>query len=471
MPGTRVLHWFRNDLRLRDNSALAAGAGEAGSLIAAFVFDPRILRSPRVGAPRVRFLLDCLERLSRDLEVRGVALLVRRGVPEREIPRLLRETQAQVLAFNRDTTPFARRRDAAVRAAAARLGVRTLECKDRVVFEAAEVRTRAGGPFSVFTPYARAWRQQLERDPQPPRRAPRLPASGGRLRGDPLPTAAALGFGGDATRLPAGGEAAARRRLRAFLAGPIARYAQDRDRPAVDGTSRLSPYLRFGAISPRECLAQAREAVACEPRLAGGAEKWIDELVWREFYAAVLEENPRVLRGAWRRELARIRWNRDPAAFAAWCEGRTGYPMVDAGMRQLRETGWMHNRARMIAASFLVKDLLLDWRLGERWFLQRLVDGDPASNNGGWQWSASTGSDAAPYFRIFHPVAQGERFDPDGAYVRRWIPELARLPGASAHRPWQAAAPPRGYPAPIVDHAERREQALERYRAARKGAT
>jgi deoxyribodipyrimidine photo-lyase len=465
----RALHWFRNDLRLRDNTALAAAAASAGSLVAAFVLDPRILGSPRTGAPRVRFLLDCLARLSRDLEARGVALLVRRGAPEREIPKLLRETRAGVLSFNRDTTPLAKRRDAAVRAAAARLGVRVVERKDRVVFEAGEVRTRAGGAYSVFTPYARAWHRKLEEEPQPPRRVPRLPPSGRGLRREALPTAAALGCGGDGTRLPAGGEAAARRRLRAFLAGPIARYAQDRDRPAMDGTSRLSPYLRFGAISPRECIAQAREAAACEPRLARGAEKWIDELVWREFYAAILEENPRVLTGAWRRELARIRWNRDEPAFAAWCEGRTGYPLVDAGMRQLRETGWMHNRVRMIAASFLVKDLLLDWRQGERWFLQRLVDGDPASNNGGWQWSASTGSDAAPYFRIFHPVAQGERFDPDGAYVRRWVPELARLPGARAHRPWQAPELARAYPAPIVDHAERREQALERYRAARKG--
>jgi len=282
-----------------------------------------------------------------------------------------------------------------------------------------------------------------------------------------LPAAAALGFGGDATELPGAGEAVAARRLRRFLAGAVARYPARRDLPAADGTSRLSPHLRFGAISARECVHEALEAAAAEPRLARGVERWVDELVWREFYAALLEREPRVLREPQRREYARVAWDRDPRALAAWREGRTGYPIVDAGMRQLHATGWMHNRVRMLAASFLVKDLLLDWREGERWFLERLVDGDPASNDGGWQWCASTGTDAAPYFRIFDPSAQGERFDPQGRYVRRFVPELRGVPDRFVHRPWEAPRPPRGYPAPIVDHAQRRELALERYRAAR----
>jgi deoxyribodipyrimidine photo-lyase len=284
-----------------------------------------------------------------------------------------------------------------------------------------------------------------------------------------LPSARQLGIRDDRTELPTGGEAAARRRLRRFLEQVVARYPEDRDRPAVDGTSRLSPHLRFGTLSARDCVHEAFEAAAAEPRLGRGVEKWVDELVWREFYAAVLESEPRVLREPQRREYAGMVWDEDPRALAAWREGRTGYPIVDAGMRQLLATGWMHNRVRMLAASFLVKDLLLDWRHGERWFLQRLVDGDPASNDGGWQWCAGTGTDAAPYFRIFNPVSQGERFDPEGVYVRRFVPELRGVPDRLVHRPWEAPRPPAGYPAPIVDHAERREEALERYRSARGG--
>ena len=239
--------------------------------------------------------------------------------------------------------------------------------------------------------------------------------------------------------------------------------------PAQDATSRLSPYLRFGAISIRACFREAREAAADDVRAARGIGKWLDELVWREFYAAILASFPHVLRGAFRREYDGVRWDDDPRGFGAWCEGRTGYPFVDAGMRQLRETGWMHNRVRMVVASFLAKDLLIDWRRGERFFLQRLVDGDPASNDGGWQWAASTGTDAQPYFRIFNPVAQGLRFDPDGVYVRRYVPELARLAGAAAHAPWKSPGAAADYPAPIVDHAERREEALARYREVRTG--
>jgi hypothetical protein len=220
-------------------------------------------------------------------------------------------------------------------------------------------------------------------------------------------------------------------------------------------------------LSPRACVAAAREVAAREPRLAAGASKWLDELVWREFYAAILEEHPRVLRHSFRPEFERVRWNHDGEAWARWCEGRTGYPIVDAGMRQLAQTGWMHNRARMISASFLVKDLLLDWRLGERWFLAKLVDGDPASNNGGWQWSASTGTDAQPYFRIFSPVAQGERFDPEGAYVRRFVPELRDVPTETIHQPWRARLLCPDYPPPIVDHGERRRIAIVRFEEAR----
>jgi deoxyribodipyrimidine photo-lyase len=462
-----AIHWFRNDLRLRDNPALLDACERAEALVPVFVLDERLLASPTLGAPRVRFLLDCVAKLAGDLAARGQRLVVRRGDPRRILPELARETRARLVTWNRDTTPFARGRDARVRRELERLGVLALERKGRVVFEAAELRTGSGRGYAVYTPYRRAWWRRLAADPQPPRAAPRLPPRGPRLASGTLPRAEALGFGGDATRLPAAGEAAAGRRLRRFLAGGVGRYAEDRDRPARDGTSRLSPHLRFGTLSPRDCVHAALEASAADRRLARGVERWIDELVWRDFYAALLEAEPRLLREPQRREYARVAWDDDPRALAAWQEGRTGYPILDAGMRQLAATGWMHNRVRMIAASFLVKDLLLDWRLGERWFLRRLVDGDPASNDGGWQWSAGTGTDAAPYFRVLNPVAQGERFDPEGAYVRRFVPELRAVPDRFVHRPWDAPRPPKRYPPRIVDHAERRERVLERYRAAR----
>jgi deoxyribodipyrimidine photo-lyase len=461
----RALHWFRNDLRLRDNRALAEAARRADELVALFVLDPRILRSPRSGAPRVRFLLAALERLAADLAARGIPLLVRRGDPRDAVPRVAHELRAGIVAWNRDTTPYARRRDAAVRRAARSRGIEVVERADRVVFEAGEVRSRTGGAYAVYTPYRRRWHERFAEDPRLPEPPAKLPPPRSGIPADALPSAAELGFGGDPVELPAAGEQAARRRLRRFLETAAGAYAVDRDRPALDGTSRLSPHLRFGTLSVRECVARAREAAAAEPRLARGVAKWLDELVWREFYAAILEENPRVLRHSYRARYDRIAWNDDAQGFAAWCEGRTGHPIVDAGMRQLRRSGWMHNRVRMIAASFLVKDLLVDWRLGERFFFQRLVDGDPGSNNGGWQWVASTGTDAAPWFRIFNPVAQGERCDPEGDYVRRFVPELARLPARFVHRPWEAPRPPAGYPRPIVDHAARRALALERWRA------
>jgi deoxyribodipyrimidine photo-lyase len=467
----RGLFWFRSDLRLRDNRGLAALAARVDELAPVFVLDEGLLASERTGAPRVRFLLDCLERLAADLARRGSRLVLRRGRPERELPRLARECGAEWVAWNRDVSGYALRRDRRVEAALAKQGARVLVRKDRVVFEAEEVKSASGRPYSVYTPYQKAWRARYARQPDLPERAPRLPRPIPGLASERLPSAAALGFGDGVQDLPSGGEAPARRRLDAFLGEGLRRYARRRELPGLDGTSRLSPYLRFGAISVRECVAAALERSRGERALRPGAATWVGELIWRDFYHAILEAHPRVARESYRREFDDLAWEDDDEAFAAWCEGRTGYPIVDAGMRQLAATGWMHNRVRMLCASFLTKDLLIDWRRGERFFYQRLVDGDPASNNGGWQWAASTGTDAQPYFRIFNPTSQGERFDPDGDYVRRWVPELRDLPSRRIHRPWESPEPPPGYLAPIVDHAERRVLALRRFADARKAAS
>jgi deoxyribodipyrimidine photo-lyase len=464
----RAIHWFRSDLRLRDNTALAALAARADEVALVFVFDDRLLLGSRVGPPRLRFLWDALARLSEDLVRRGQQLIVLRGDPVAEIPRLVRETRAELLSFNRDHGPYARSRDARIRAAVEKAGARVLDCKDRVLFESAEVRTRTGDPFRVYTPFRKVWLARLRQDPPLPTGPIRLPPPMRRLAAGRIPNLAEFGAAGDRTAIQRAGEAAARGRLQRFLDGRIGDYATRRDEPAANGTSRLSPYLRFGILSPRSCVEGVLEVSAAHPSRAGGAWKWLDELIWREFYSAILHEHPHVLRRAFRAEYQAIRWDDDEDRFGAWCEGRTGYPFVDAAMRQLSSEGWMHNRARMVVASFLTKDLLIDWRWGERFFMQRLIDGDPASNNGGWQWSASTGTDAQPYFRIFNPVAQGERFDPGGRYVRRFVPELREVPDRYVHRPWDAARPPSSYPGPIVDHAHQRQLALARYQAARR---
>lgn len=465
MTRSRALHWFRSDLRVRDNTALRAVAERSDRLACVFVFDPRLLAN--AGAPRVRFMVDCVRRLAQDLEQRGSVLLIRSGDPATELARLAGELRVDLVTWNRDYGPFARTRDAAAERALVAAGAHVETHKDLVVFEADEIRSRAGQPYSVYTPYRRAWWERYRAAPVTPLAALRLPPPPANALAGTVPE---LALDHDTTQIPTGGSAAADRRLDAFLGRAVAKYAWQRDLPAVDGTSRLSPHLRFGTISVRTCLALALEAARADPRLSQGVAKWADELVWREFYHAILADHPRVLRGAFRPELANVSWEDDPSGLRAWCEGLTGYPFVDAAMRELETTGWMHNRARMVTASFLCKDLLIDWRHGERWFMQRLVDGDPASNNGGWQWVASTGTDAQPYFRIFNPVTQGERFDPDGEYVRRWLPELRGLAGARAHRPWESPLEVQSYPPPIVDHAAARVRALARYRIARQSA-
>ena len=463
----RAIHWFRSDLRLADNTALAAACRQAEALAPVFVLDDALLDRHREAHPRLRFLRECIEDLAAALEAAGSRLVVVRGAPDRCLPALARACKASLVTWNRDYGPYAKSRDREVRAALERDGVRVRTCKDRLVFEGDEIRTVQGGAYTVYGPYRRAWWRRHQASPARPLPAPRLPARIPEAPVDAVPLLRETGFGADATDIPRGGTAPARERLEAFLDGAARRYHVDRDFPAVAGTSRLSPYLRFGAISVRECVRAGFALAAAEPEAEEGVRAWIDELVWRDFYHAILDAHPRVLEGAFRKPYDALEWDENADRLQAWRAGMTGYPIVDAGMRELAATGWMHNRARMIVASFLTKDLHSDWREGERWFMRRLVDGDPASNNGGWQWAASTGTDAQPYFRIFNPTTQGERFDPEGEYVRRWVPELEGLPGKAVHRPWVAPLESRGYPAPIVEHARERVVTLARFRAVR----
>jgi deoxyribodipyrimidine photo-lyase len=464
--------WIRRDLRLSDNQALSAARAAGEPIVPVFVLDPRLLAAPVTGEKRRSFLFGGLAALDADLRARGGRLILRRGDPAAELARLARETAATAVYAEENVSPYARRRDAEVAAAV------PLHLQPGLTIQPADlVRKADGGVYTVFTPYRRAWR------------ALPLPGRGDLLAAPaklapPPEGLASLPLAEAAPPMPAPigfppGEAEARRRLNAFLGAteedaPIARYADGRDRVDLDGTSLLSPYLRFGMISARECAVAALEAAAAGGAGQTGAETWLNELIWREFYTAILLHFPNVLQEAFRPELRAIPWINDAAHFAAWCAGRTGYPVVDAAMRQLNETGWMHNRARMIVASFLVKDLLIDWRWGERYFMQSLLDGDPAANNGGWQWTAGVGTDAAPYFRVFNPTLQAAKFDPHAAYVRRWVPEVARLPDKLIHAPWLAPADAqrqagciigRDYPAPIVDHAAGRARVPAAYRA------
>jgi len=467
----RGLHWFRNDLRLSDNTALCEAASRCDALELLFVLDDRLLSSPSMGSARVRFLCESLAALAELAESRGQRLRIRRGDPREVVPQEVRRAKADLLSFNRDTTPWARARDRAVCEALSGQGVEIRSSTDRVVFAGDAVRTQAGQPYSVFTPYRKAWLERYSKHRTTARRAPRLPPPiDEKAERVALPDCTALGFEACRADLPAsGGEESGRRRLAYFLDRVVERYAEDRDRPAIDGTSRLSPHLHFGTISVRQCLDAASAAARDDPRRRAGIDKWVDELIWREFYAQVLEHHPRVVRRSFRTEYDAIEWEDRDDRFEAWCAGETGFPIVDAGMRQLRATGWMHNRLRMIVASFLTKDLLIDWRRGEAHFSRLLVDADAASNNGGWQWAASTGTDAQPWFRIFNPTRQGERFDPEGDYVRRFVPELEGLEGSAIHRPEASPLLAPGYPAPIVSHAEQRAEALRRYERARKG--
>jgi deoxyribodipyrimidine photo-lyase len=465
-----AIHWFRRDLRLTDNTALNAAAAKGAQMVPVYIVSEWRGGHRWCGAPRQEFLCGCLASLARNLEAKGGRLIVRSGQADEVLEKLVRETEAEAIHFNRDPNPFGRAMEARVIAMGQRLGVRAEAHQDSALHERDELLTGSGTPFRIFTPYARAWRK-LDK-PTPGKTLSRLTVPP-KIASEPLPTLATWGLVANA-RIIAPGEAAARQRLGRWLDGTILAYGKQRDFPAAANTSRLSQDLRHGTLSIREVYAKCAELADKSPLAARrNIDIFVNELIWREFYMQVLWHHPEVLEHEMQPHYRNLAWHgrwrpgrRSPGeAFERWCAGMTGFPIVDAGMRELNATGFMHNRVRMIVAMFLTKDLHIWWMHGESWFMQRLVDGEIASNNGGWQWSASTGTDAAPYFRIQNPWSQSARFDPEGRYIHQWVPELRDVPAARLH------APPtpgirfaKGYPLPMVDHRVERDVALEMFR-------
>jgi deoxyribodipyrimidine photo-lyase len=468
-----ALLWLRRDLRLHDHPALHAALHHSDQVVPVFCLDDRLLRGRHASGPRTQFLLECLADLGRSLRELGGGLVIRRGRPERELPALAREVGAQTVFATSDVSPFATRRDRAVESALAAVdsalaGARLITAPGLFAIDAPEsVSSGAGGPYTMFTPFHRSWLAHPRREVLPsPGQLPSLPAS---LDAGSLPALGALGLSETVPEPAPGGESAGREAMRRFLSGPVDTYDGDRNDLGEEGSSRLSPYLHFGCISAREL----------DHRLpaGAGAEAFRRQLCWRDFYAHVLRHHPGNATTEYQaRYRATIRWSHDRRLFEAWCQARTGFPLVDAGMRQLRREGWIHNRARLVVGSFLTKDLGIDWRWGEQWFMRWLIDGDQASNNGNWQWIASVGVDPQPPFRrILSPTRQQQRFDPRGLYVRRYVPELRHVPDRYLAEPWNMPEDVQrhagcvigtDYPEPIVDHAAARHEALDRYRVA-----
>ncbi len=481
------LMWFRRDLRAHDNTALHEALLHCRQVHCMFVFDTDILdRLPRVDR-RVEFIRESLVNLDHDLRALSgqpaAGLIVRHGVAAHEIALLATELHAEAVFAAHDYEPEAITRDNKVRGMLSDAGVSFHTFKDQVIFEKREVLTKLGTPYGVFTPYKNAWLARLTpSDTQPHAMeglSTRLAVRPERYRRD-VPVLEDLGFlptNLKELRIPAGSKGG--RQLFGEFVDRMDHYHQTRDFPGVKGPSYLGVHLRFGTVSIRELVAAAR---ASSQGGSAGATVWLSELIWRDFYFSILANFPHVATGAFKREYDSIEWEHGKSAkalFAAWCEGRTGYPLVDAAMAQINQTGYMHNRLRMVAGSFLVKDLGIDWRWGEAYFAQKLNDFDLSANNGGWQWVSSSGCDAQPYFRIFNPISQSQRFDPEGKFILRYLPQLASLPVSALHAPWTASPVElsaagvvlgKNYPQPLVDHAKVRELTLRRYAVVKKAA-
>ena len=478
-----AIHWFRRDLRLTDNTALNAALAAHDLVVPVYILSDWKGEHRWCGVARQEFLCGSLASLHRNLEAKGGRLIVRRGAADDVLEKLAREAGAEAIYFNRDPDPFGRDMETRIERVAERIGIKVHSLKDAAIREHDEILNGEGRPYKVFTPYARAWSKLP--DVVPGKSAGRM-AVPVRVASDPLPTLAHWNLKSEA-KIIEPGEAAARRRLSRFLDARIFSYGLTRDLPEEDGTSRLSQDLRHGLLSIREVLHQCRHAASAAKTTADktGVATFVNELIWREFYFQVLWHAPEVLRHEFQPECRALRWrahwrpedserwNGDSAAhadFQRWCAGMTGFPIVDAGMRQLAATGYMHNRVRMIVAMFLTKDLRIWWMHGESHFMRLLVDGEIASNNGGWQWSASTGTDAAPYFRIQNPWSQTKRFDRDGIYIKRWVQELRDVSAARLCEPPAPGLPiVKGYPLPMLDHSVARDEVLAMFQAIKSG--
>ena len=449
----KTIWWLRRDLRLHNNLTLQAASQDA-QILPVFILDRRLLAG--TPARRQAFLFNGLRALAADLETRGSYLVVRRGEPAEILADLIAESGAQTIFAEEDFTPYAMRRDQAI---AEQLPLKLIQ--GQLVQHPMAVLKSNGQPYTIYTPFSKSWKSLLPASLHPTPAPDRISTIPG-IKSDPIPTS-------PAEQLFPAGEAEAKKRLSSFLDERIYAYGENRNRLDLDGTSSLSPYLHFGMFGLRSAVQHAQQALAAshhEPSLKS-AQTWLNELIWREFFIHILYHFPQVHNSSFRPQYDQINWRNDGDEFEAWKEGLTGYPVVDAAMRQMLATGWMHNRARMIVASFLVKDLLIDWRWGERWFMQNLIDGDVAANNGGWQWTAGTGTDAAPYFRIFNPILQSKKFDPQGIYIKQWVPELAHLDTNVIHAPWEKNISVANYPEPIVDHKFAHQRTLEAYKNAR----
>jgi deoxyribodipyrimidine photo-lyase len=455
-----ALHWFRRDLRLSDNTALHRATQEADEVVPLYIISNWSESHLWTGPPRQEFLCQCLASLSRDIETLGGQLIFRQGPALEVLSKVLSEARIDALYFNRDPDPFGKQTEQTVEALCGELGIPCHAFKDIALHERQEILTNTGDPYRVFTPYSRKW---LITDKPSPLPKPKQLSTPTGINSDPLPSLETWRLETSGISLPTAGANAATERLDQALANRLSTYQVHRDLPAIEGTSRLSQDLRFGTLSIRTIYAQVARALDSASSSADreNLTTYLKELAWREFYMQVLHHYPHVLELEFNENYRGLPWDEPGEAFEAWKDGQTGFPIVDAGMRELSSTGFMHNRVRMIVAMFLTKDLHLDWRLGEQFFMQSLLDGEIAANNGGWQWSAGTGADAAPYFRIQNPWTQSKRYDPDGTYVRHWIPELADVPAKPFFAPPSDGKPlAPGYPAPIVDHSAERLRTL-----------
>jgi len=480
MTSRPIILWFRNDLRLKDHAALTAAVATGAPVIPVYVLDDVTPGRWTMGGASRWWLHHSLAALSEDLEARGSYLMLAGGDALKVITDLARQTGASHVYCSRAYEPFASALERGLKDELEQQDCALKRYAGALLAEPEAVLTKGGGPYKVYTPFWRALSAQLK--PHAPKPAPKAIASPRRLKGMRLEDFALLpakpDWAGGLREAWTPGEAGASERLTRFLGAAMAAYAEDRNRPDLPGTSRLSPHLHFGEISPNACVWHARTAAARRPGTDAGCETFLKELAWRDFSHHLLAYVPSLPEKPFRPGWDVFPWKKDASLLAAWRRGRTGYPIVDAGMRELWQTGVMHNRVRMIVASFLVKDLLIPWQEGEAWFWDTLVDADLANNSASWQWVAGCGADAAPYFRIFNPVSQGEKFDPDGAYMRRFVPELAQLPNAHLHAPFEAPKEVlaaaritlgRDYPLPVVDHKRARVQALAAYERVKAG--